>query len=303
MLHPAIKKRFPKIKLFYEKNTHKKVNSDYYVAIPYGKKYLAWFTYGDKENICIIIEIRMERDGNFSFISSQVRPVCFKDDLAMNTILFGSMLPKTNYFCVENVLFYKNERVTGKTNGERLQMMEEIFSKELRQNRVVSNEIIFGLPLISNSFKWIMKEVETLPYQIYCIQCRNFKNNNAYKLLYKNIGDNSKNSKDSSIEDKNIRVFNIMATIGVDNYQLLDSESGKFIEMAYIPNFKTSKLMNSIFRIIKENDNLDALEESEDEEEFENTDDDKYVDLKKCVKMECQLHQTFKKWVPIKLLS
>ena len=299
MLHPAIKKRFPKIKLFYEKNTHKKVNSDYYVAIPYGKKYLAWFTYGDKENICIIIEIRMERDGNFSFISSQVRPVCFKDDLAMNTILFGSMLPKTNYFCVENVLFYKNERVTGKTNGERLQILEEIFSKELRQNRVVSNEIIFGLPLISNSFKWIMKEVETLPYQIYCIQCRNFKNNNAYKLLYKN----SKNSKHSCIEDKNIRVFNIMATIGVDNYQLLDSESGKFIEMAYIPNFTTSKLMNSIFRIIKENDNLDALEESEDEEEFENTTDDKYVDLKKCVKMECQLHQTFKKWVPIKLLS
>ena len=61
--------------------------------------------------------------------------------------------------------------------------------------------------------------------------------------------------------------------------------------------------MNSIFRIIKENNNLDALEESDDEEEFENTTEDKYVDLKKRVTMECRLHPTFKKWVPIKLLS
>jgi hypothetical protein len=61
--------------------------------------------------------------------------------------------------------------------------------------------------------------------------------------------------------------------------------------------------MNSIFRIIKENDNLDALEESDDEDEFENTEDDKVVDLKKKVSMECKMHPTFKKWVPIKLLS
>ena len=40
MLHGFVKSRFPPIKLFYEKNTHKKVVSDYYLAIPYGKKYL-----------------------------------------------------------------------------------------------------------------------------------------------------------------------------------------------------------------------------------------------------------------------
>ena len=35
--------------------------------------------------------------------------------------------------------------------------------------------------------------------------------------------------------------------------------------------------MNNIFRNIKENTNLDALEESDDEEEFENISLDKYV--------------------------
>ena len=38
----------------------------------------------------------------------------------------------------------------------------------------------------------------------------------------------------------------------------------------YIPDYKTSIFMNKLFRTIKENDNLDALEESDDEEEFEN---------------------------------
>ena len=37
--------------------------------------------------------------------------------------------------------------------------------------------------------------------------------------------------------------------------------------------------MNKHFRIIKENDNLDLLEESDDEDEFENIDEDKYVYL------------------------
>ena len=39
--------------------------------------------------------------------------------------------------------------------------------------------------------------------------------------------------------------------------------------------------MNKIFRNIKENDKLDALEESDDEDEFENDKSDKFVYLDK----------------------
>ena len=45
--------------------------------------------------------------------------------------------------------------------------------------------------------------------------------------------------------------------------------------------------MNSLFRNIKENIDLDKLEESDDEDEFENISDDKYVDLNKSFKMKC----------------
>ena len=61
--------------------------------------------------------------------------------------------------------------------------------------------------------------------------------------------------------------------------------------------------MNGIFRDIKENINLDALEESDDEEEFENVEHDKYVDLDKVVHMECQYNHTFQKWVPHKMIG
>ena len=43
--------------------------------------------------------------------------------------------------------------------------------------------------------------------------------------------------------------------------------------------------MNSIFRNIKENRNLDLLEESDDEDEFENINLDKYLLNKKIMKM------------------
>ena len=39
--------------------------------------------------------------------------------------------------------------------------------------------------------------------------------------------------------------------------------------IAAIPDYKTSVLLNKVFRNIKENDNLDALEESDNEDEFE----------------------------------
>jgi hypothetical protein len=295
MLHGFVKSRFPSIKLFYEKNTHKKVVSDYYLAIPYGKKYFAWFTYHKNENVCVLIEIKVEKDGKFNIVSTDIRPVCFHNSLAHGTILYGTMIPKSNFFCAENIFMYKNERVSNKSNKERLRLLEKVFTNEIKQTSIVPNEIIFGLPILSNSFKWLIKDLGALPYQIYAIQCKNFTNQNAFKMMYKAF--------EREEQTKETNVFNVTAAIGVDNYQLLDCKSGDFKQMAYIPNFQTSKLMNSIFRTIKENDNLDALEESDDEDEFENTSDDKFVDLNKCVKMECKMHPTFKKWVPFRLLS
>ena len=60
---------------------------------------------------------------------------------------------------------------------------------------------------------------------------------------------------------------------------------------------KTHK--NKKFRNIKENNNLDALEESDDEEEFENEKEDRFVFLEKEYKFKCVYNYKFKKWTPI----
>jgi hypothetical protein len=61
--------------------------------------------------------------------------------------------------------------------------------------------------------------------------------------------------------------------------------------------------MNGIFRNIRENANIDAIEESDDESDFENIQENKYVDLEKIVKMECSFHYKFKKWMPFLIIE
>ena len=60
-------------------------------------------------------------------------------------------------------------------------------------------------------------------------------------------------------------------------------------------------MMNKLFRKIRENDNLDLVEESDDECDFENTEEYRYVDLTKSVLMECVFNPKFKQWTPIRI--
>ena len=91
-----------------------------------------------------------------------------------------------------------------------------------------------------------------------------------------------------------------------DTYMLynINNSNGesKCYGKALIPSYKTSVYMNSIFRHIKENDSLDALEESDNEEEFQNVDEERYIKRNE-VKMICEFQKKFRKWVPIRLYN
>ena len=51
--------RFPSLKLSYDKQIHKKVytSEDIFMVVPYGVKFLAWFTYYQNHNVCFLIEL------------------------------------------------------------------------------------------------------------------------------------------------------------------------------------------------------------------------------------------------------
>jgi hypothetical protein len=98
-------------------------------------------------------------------------------------------------------------------------------------------------------------------------------------------------------------VFKIKPDIQNDIYHLYAFNNGTeiYYDIAYIPDFVTSVMMNKLFRNIKENNNLDALEESDDEEEFENDKEDRFVFLNKSYNMICAYNNKFKKWSPLRV--
>jgi hypothetical protein len=61
--------------------------------------------------------------------------------------------------------------------------------------------------------------------------------------------------------------------------------------------------MNGLFRNIKENRNLDYIEESDDDEDFQDMRVDKYVDLTKILYVECVFNKKFRRWTPMRLLD
>jgi len=108
--------------------------------------------------------------------------------------------------------------------------------------------------------------------------------------------------------NKKYKIFIVSADIQNDIYNLVDPDNSSDYTIANkliasIPDYKTSVFMNALFRNIKENKSLDALEESDDEQEFENTNIDKFVDLTKKIKMKCIFNYKFKKWTPVECVN
>lgn len=140
------------------------------------------------------------------------------------------------------------------------------------------------------------------------------KHNNTTIETSKKYIENSNYNNTNHTNNKKYKIFIVSADIQNDIYNLVDLDAvnddlsnydyaitNKLI--AAIPDYKTSVFMNALFRNIKENKSLDALEESDDEDEFENTNIDKFVDLTKKIKMKCVFNYKFKKWTPVECVK
>jgi len=113
---------------------------------------------------------------------------------------------------------------------------------------------------------------------------------------------NVKNNRTKILNNMCTVIFEIKAEIQNDIYSLYVNKNGvkTWYGYACIPDCKTSIFMNKLFRNIKENEDLDYLEESDTEEDFENTNIDKYV-LNKTYNIICEYNKTFNKWKPIRV--
>jgi hypothetical protein len=322
---------FPNVKLSYENITHKKVyNSDMILIIPDGKKCFAWFTYINERPSCLIMELA----GDKNIIDIKHVNACFSNELSYGTILYGTLFTHlgNRFFTIENIFSYKDELIERANWSFKMEKIKKMLKYDFKQCAYNNSFIVFGLPIICRTNDELQNKLQNIKYKINSIQYRlNNKTDNYLFITY----DNYINHKDIPVVNKYVQpqlqenpvekiivkqqvkskasgkpfgevVFLIKADIQNDIYNLYCLDQNFKEEqhsIAHVPDYNTSVMMNKLFRIIKENNNLDALEESDDEEEFENEDISKFVHLDKSYKMICQYNHKFKKWTPIKLAN
>ena len=311
----TIKKRYPHFELYYESMLHNNVPEKYNLAyaIPLGKKCIAWFTFYKDKNVLFIMEMNKEK----KIVNSAIYPFEFDEKLAFNTILYGVFTQEDNVFIIEDIHYYKGIHISILTNKSKFHYLKLFF-----ENTKNSSELVFALPVFWNYNKdeKLIPEriINSIPYQVHHIQYRSLNEIVPFlNINYNKLEKNEKSKLDLPVyfpikqdfkkpQYKNTTCFIVKADIQYDIYRLFaygKNNSLVYVNSACIPDYKTSVFMNSIFRKIKKNKNLDYIEESDDEEEFQNMNEDKYVDLNKKVQIECVFHYKFKRWIPKKVVK
>lgn len=327
----TIMKRFPSFELSYETISHKKVSNEYQVtlAIPYGRKAFIWFTFYRDTNVCFCMELNREKQVT---VMKTIPVPHIPNNISYGTILYGSICEieeKGDFFVIEDVMYAKGIFLAKQTFSEKMGFLKTLMD----QNPVLFVENA-ELPIVCPVMWSITEEnpdrvsnawSERIPYQIHHLQHRSLHTIVPYiniPMSRSVLPPLSKSGLPAGIEDflfippqlphfhfgkpqfNMTTVFEIKADLQNDIYHLYAFGKGSeriYCGIAYIPSVKTSYFMNHLFRNIKENRNLDALEESDDEDDFQDVRIDKYVDLKKTVSVECMFHSKFKRWVPLKV--
>ena len=332
--------RFPTVELSYETISHKKVLSPYdvAVAIPHGKKYYAWFSFYGAKNVVYFLELNKER----KIVKILMKEHHFGAKISCDTVLYGVLLEDkdqqerqshtSDNFMVEDILMYQGVSMKNMLFHEKLPWLYEFlqtttvfgFYIPAMWHYLSDNET---LPTEEHVIK-IPDEYNHLPYTIHHIQYRSFDHKlpwinfpyNSFATVRKISNDNHATIRPNGAltifktarmdvtkpQYKFRTIFLVTADIQYDIYHLYAygrQKSSVYYNTAYIPNYKTSVMMNRNFRHILENENLDAIEESDDEADFQNVAEDKYVDLEKILFMECQFHTKFKRWVPLRVVK
>lgn len=284
-------KRLPPLELFYDTILHRKVRADTYSLIPTGNKVLAWFTYYQNNNVCMLMHLNKYN----IIINVEQITLCFDSKLAYGTILFGTYFNNLNmkFVSCEDIYYHKNENVQNLNYQKRFELLQSIFTNSLQQKAYTPDFVIFGLPFMTDNLHKAFTKIKELQYPIHAISCRYWNADKPEGILL---------NKQTAVLDC---IFKVSACLEQDIYNLhcRGYKSDDFYSLAGIFDYKTSVMMNNLFRTIKENAKLDSLEESDDEDEFENISEDKFVNLRKIVYMKCAYNKKFRKWKPVECVK
>lgn len=307
------------LKRSYENVIHKKVhNSDFVVGIPKGKKVYAFFTFerGTERPVCYFLYLLREGEGRdpidrvrFPFFSGvRVVNAAFDPQLCFGTILYGTSFyhKNVNCFSIEDVFQHKGRFIDRKNWNEKNTLVDQLL-KAVRPVAYNPSFVLFGTPVRCSSLALFEDALASKMFSYPLEQIQFHLGTRINNFLALSFFDFQRDKRKwvAHVPTRNAlpnpdRVFAVRADECNDIYHLYCKDD-QYYAVALIPDYKTSVEMNRLFRFIKENANLDALEESDDEEEFQNASSTKFVDLTKKVNMLCKFNTKFRKWVPVRV--
>ena len=256
-------KRFPPVELPMEQMSNKDIRDQdvVYLAQPCGKRAFAWFTYFRGKNVCFFVEIKDRKPANIYPVHA-----AFASSLALGTVLHGTITHHESKRCfvMDNIFHHEGVPVTA-DYAAKLKLMLALPLDNCVQ---LPTQAMFMLPVYS----YHPTPFDTI-YKLYCVKCVQLH------------GPRVVNCPDKTA------VFQVKATPTCDMYELHNPEG--FHSMACVDTYARSVKMNGLFRRVKENEDLDAVEESDDES------DPNTVFLHRVLPMLCRWHPLHKKWTPI----
>jgi hypothetical protein len=315
--------RFPKLELSYETVAHKKVSSNYdiCISIPNGKKHFMWFTFNEDTDACYLLDIN--KDQKVTKIVN-VGTNNFDHKLAYGTILYGSLceINEKQVFIIEDMYYFCGLLVKHFTFGEKLTYYKTLMTMNTKTQMSVKIALpymcmVAGDNALLESLPFYESMTAKTAYTTHHVQFRSSKTiapylNHVYKKRCIEKVETDDDAAAALLFPRNdldhyaqmnlkAAVFKVTADVQNDVYHLFAFDG--YTNIAYIGSRESSVYMNKLFRNIRENTNVDYGEESEDEDIFQNTSLDKYVDLKKEYKMHCVYNAKFKKWVPVHVVD
>ena len=323
-------KNLPRFENSYETSSQKGELGlyDITLAIPTGKKAYVWHTFYKDKDISYLLDINREKQIN------QAKVLDKRDmhPLSHNTIVFGTIIENEEntqnnhkYFVIEDIHYYNGIPLKNVSFLNKLSYIKEYISICNKINE--DNKYKFYLPYMwnysynSNELPYIIddKHIHNIGYVPHHLQYRSLEHivpyinvviNKRLNLTTQVIQQNKFQKQKQVLYTLDFNkpqyrynsVFLVEADIQNDIYHLYaygNKKSKVYYGITLIPDYKTSVMMNNLFRKIKENQNLDAIEESDDEEDFQNTSPEKYVNLNLTIAFDCKFHRKFKKWFPL----
>ena len=331
-LFDDLMKDFPVFKSSYETASVPIVKQyGFGLAIPMGKKQYVWFTCHPEEDAVYLLDINRDKKIYRAVKQTTLEPT----SIAHGTLLYGTNVIDEEtggvHFVVEDIYQFRGYPIKKMGFVHKLEYMVDAINDANKQTGI---RIQFALPMIwtidvekqTDLVGTLNDEiVSNAGYDIHHLQFR------AGRIVAPYLNINHRRKMNHSVNKaKRLdavsmlpiipiykpdyakpqyglnAIFDMTADMQCDIYHLHacgKNNSRMYYNVAYVPSYKASVWLNQLYRNIKENRNLDAIEESDDEEEFENTHIDRFVDLKKTLQVECSFSRKFKRWVPQRIVS